>query len=208
MRSLFIILSLLLLSHYSFARLTEKEGYYVTMENDTLYGTIKIRTDFNDDPYFFMIQYGAFYEDSLDNSFILNPDEVKCFVFFHEIEYIKFVSVEYYPNYRLFLRAVSEEGFVNLYVHYKNVVDTRTDFKSLSFYLLEYPASSEEDFFFLLKPDGEAVKYGKYSGRKNIARFFSDYPELHAKIERGLYGYTAIYRMVREYNQWKAEKGG
>jgi len=205
MRSVLLILAFFLVQQSAQALLASKEGYYVTLGNDTIRGTIKIRVDFNDEPYFFRIQYGAFYEDTLGNLTALDPDHVQCFVFFHKIEYIKFVSLEYYPNYRMFLRALSEEGLVKLYQHYKNVVDTRTDFHSLSMYLLEYPASSEEDFFFLTKPDGTSVKYGKYSGKKNISRFFADYPQLHRKIQRGLYGYTATYMMVREYNQWKRE---
>jgi hypothetical protein len=207
MRPLLLIFSFVLFQQYALALLAAKEGYYVTMDNDTVRGTIKIRVDFNDEPYFFRIQYGAFYEDSTGNVIQLDPDHVKCFVFFHKIEYIKFVSLEYYSNYRMFLRAINEQGHVKLYQHYKNVVDTRTDFHSLSMYLLEYPASSEEDFFFLTKPDGTSVKYGKYSGKKNISRFFADYPVLHKKIQRGLYGYTAVYMMVREYNRWKAEGG-
>ena len=208
MRSLILILSLVFLQQYALARLEAKDGYYVTMENDTVWGKIKIRIDFNGEPYFFRIQYGAFYEDSTGNLTLLEPEHVRCFVFFHKIEYIKFVSLEYYNNYRMFLRAVNESGYVKLYLHYKNVVDTRTDYHSLAMYLLEYPASSEEDFFFLVKPDGTTVKYGKYSGRRNISRFFADCPRLHEKIERGLYGYTAIYMMVREYNQCMAKSGG
>lgn len=206
MRSLLLILPFVLVQQSAMALLAAKEGYYVTMDGDTLHGTIKIRVDFNDEPYFFRIQYGAFFEDSTGIVTPLDPDHVNCFVFFHKIEYIKFVSLEYYPNYRMFLRALSEEGHVKLYQHYKNVVDTRTDFHSLSMYLLEYPASSEEDFFFLTKPGGASVKYGKYSGKKNISRFFADCPQLHRKIQRGLYGYTATYMMVREYNQWRGRE--
>lgn len=196
----------LLLNLSLFATLLEKDGYYVTMKGDTVYGTLKVRIDYLEELFYARIQYGAFYEDSLGNLVRLKPDEIRCFSFHHKYEQVTFVSQEFYNNYRMFLHALNEEGAVKLYAHYKNVIDTRTDFGSLAFYLLEYPASSERDQFFLTKADGSAVKYSKYSGKKNIAEFFSDYPELHRKIQRGLYGYTAVYRMVREYNKWHLEK--
>ncbi len=206
MRFLLLTILLIMIHQMSFGRLAEKEGYYVTMQDDTVFGKIKIRIDYLEEPYYFRIQYGAFYEDSLGTILPLKPEEIKFFAFFHGYAYVKFVSVEYYNNYRLFLHAINEEGAVKLYVHYKNVVDTRTDYGSLAYYLLEFPASSEQDYFYLIKPDGTSVKYSKYSGKKNIARFFSDYSLLHSKIQRGLYGYTAVYKMVREYNRWYASK--
>lgn len=204
MRLLFTILALIL--HLSlFATLLEKDGYYVTMQGDTVYGKIKVRIDYLEELFFARIQYGAFYEDSLGNLIRLKPEEISSFSFHHKYEQVTFVSHEYYNNYRLFLHALNQEGAVKLYAHYKNVVDTRTDYGSLATYLLEFPSSSERDQFLLTKDDGSAVKYSKYSGKKSIAQFFSDYPELHQKIQRGLYGYTSVYRMVREYNNWFRE---
>lgn len=176
------------------------------MNGDTVYGIIKVRIDFMEELYYERIQYGAFYEDSLGSLFRLKPDEISCFSFFDKNAQVKFVSQEYYSNFRIFLHSIIEGEGVDLFAHYKNVVDTRTDFGSLAFYLLEYPASSERDNFFLVKKDGTSVKYGKYSGKKNIANFFSDYRALHTKIKRGLYGYTAVYKMVREYNLWYREE--
>lgn len=189
-----------------FATLAAKDGYYVPMDGDTVYGKIKVRIDYLEELFYARIQYGAFYEDSTGNLLRLKPEEVSCFSFYHKYQHVKFVSMEYFPNYRMFLHELNEEGAVKLYAHYKNIVDTRTDYGALAFYLLEFPASSERDLFFMVKNDGSTVKYGKYSGKKNIAVFFLDYPELHKKIQRGLYGYTSVYRMVREYNSWYREK--
>lgn len=188
------------------AKLEAMDGYYVTMEDDTIYGKIKVRIDYLEELFYARIQYIAYYEDSLGNLTQLIPEEIKLFQFFHKYQYVKFVSHTYYNNFKLFLHSINDEGAVKLYVHYRNVVDTRTDYGTLAFYLLDLPASSERDAFFMVKQDGTSIKYNKYSGRKNIAMFFSDYPELNSKIERGLYGYTAVYKMVREYNRWYRDK--
>lgn len=200
-----IIIFLFLVQHAVFATLLPTDGYYITHDDDTIRGTIKVRIDYMDELYFERIQYGAFYEDSTGNQVYLKPDEIKSFSFHHGYQDFNFISIEYFPNYRIFLHAINEEGAIKLYVHYKNVVDTRTNFANLAFYLLQYPASSEVDMYYLVKEDGSFVKYGKYSGKKNISTFFSDYPALHSKISRGLYGYTSVYRMVREYNSWARE---
>jgi len=202
MRIVLLILSAVFIQQSVFATLTEKNGFYVTMQDDTVYGKLKVRIDYLDELFYARIQYRAFFEDSLGNLITLKPDEIKCFSFFHKYEHLKFVSQEFYNGYRLFLHAINEEGAVKLYVHYKNVVDTRTNYGNLAFYLLELPASSERDYFFLTKQDSTTLKYSKYSGKKHIAKFFKDYPVLYSKIERGLYGYTAVYKMVREYNLW------
>ncbi len=206
MRFLLIILSFIFIHISAYAELVEKDGYYVTMEDDTIYGTIKVRIDYLDELYYARIQYGAYYEDSLGNVTRLLPEHVKRICFYHQYQFVNFVSLEFYKNHRLFLHSINEEGAVKLYVHYKDVIDTRTDYGTLAFYLITLPASSEKDFFYMLKEDGSSVKYSKYSGRKNISLFFDDYPDLHSKIQRGLYGYTAVYRMVREYNKWHREK--
>ena len=136
MRSLFLIISLAFLQQTLMAALAEKEGYYVTMQDDTIHGIIKVRIDYLEELYYFRIQYGAFFEDSLGNLTALKPDDVKSFSFYHMYHYVKFVSLEYDMNYRIFLHAINEEGAVKLYVHYRNVVDTRTDYGSLAYYLL------------------------------------------------------------------------
>lgn len=204
MRSLFLIIFLIFLQQTLTAELAAKEGYYVTMQDDTIHGIIKVRIDYLDELYYFRIQYGAFFEDSLGNLTILKPDNVKSFSFYHKYQHVKFVSLKYDMDYRIFLHAINEEGAVKLYSHYRNVIDTRTSYGSLAYYLLAFPASSEVDKFFMVKSDGSTLRYGKFSGKKKVSLFFSDCPQLHAKIERGLYGYTAVYRMVREYNQWAA----
>jgi len=182
------------------------EGYYITMDNDTVHGKIKVRIDYLDELFYVRIQYGAYYEDSLGLLTRLDPEEIKLFRFFHKYQYFTFSSQQYFNNYRLFLHEINNDGALKLFVHYRDVIDTRTNYGTLAFYLLDLPASSERDAFYILKPDGTSIKYNKYSGRKNIAEFFSDYPELQKKIERGLYGYTAVYKMVREYNSWYREK--
>ncbi|MCD4696868.1 MAG: hypothetical protein K8S16_11580 [Bacteroidales bacterium] len=194
---LFIVIPSLLL-----AKLEEKEGYFITNEGDTVFGTIKIRFDYKDDIYFARVQYGIFHQDSTGALNLLRPNDIKEFGFHHGYQDHKFVSVEYFKNYYMFLHVINDEGAVKLYVHYKDMFDSRTDYGNLSYFLLSYPTTSEKDYFYMVKPDSSTIKYSKYSGRKRLAEFFSDYPELQSKIERGLYKYTAVYRMVREYNKW------
>lgn len=206
MRLLFIT-GLLAFSVTLQGALAEKEGYYITMDGDTVSGMLKIRIDYLGEPYFARIQYGIFFEDSINGLISLRPDSVRRFSFFHEYEWHNFVSIEYYRGFRLFLKLLIEGDGVCLYAHFRQVVDTRTDFGNLAYYLLEYPSSSERDAFFLVKASGENLKYNKYSGKKNISHFFADYPALNRKIKRGLYRYTAVYKMVREYNVWYGEEG-
>jgi hypothetical protein len=205
---LLLLIGLLFISVTLRGELAEKEGYYITMDGDTVTGILKVRIDYLGEPYFARIQYGVFFEDSINGLVSLRPDSIQRFSFFHQYEWHNFVSQEYYKGFRLFLKVLIEGDGVCLYSHFRQVVDTRTDFGNLAYYLLEYPSSSERDAFFLVKVSGETLKYNKYSGKKNISLFFADCPLLHRKIQRGLYGYTAVYKMVREYNVWYAEGAG
>ncbi|MCF8378369.1 MAG: hypothetical protein K9H49_02260 [Bacteroidales bacterium] len=207
MKKYFIIV-LLFLPAILFARLAEMPGYIISNDGDTSEVLLKIRLDYQDDIYFARVQYGVFLMDSNSTLKLLKPGEIKEFGFHYLYKDHKFVSVEYFNNYFLFLYVIIDDGPLKLFAHYKDMFDSRTDYGNLSYFLLSFPASSQKDFFCFLKPDGSFIKYSKYSGKKRLADFFSDYPELQAKIKRGLYKYTAVYHMVREYNKWYTKNVG
>ena len=57
---------------------------------------------------------------------------------------------------------------LKLYVHYCDLVDSRTDYGNIAYFILGYPSSSSKDDYIFIKPDGTSIKFNKYRYNKVI----------------------------------------
>lgn len=206
MKKTMIISLLVLLNAFAFGRVIVKPGYFISHDGDTTFGSFKLRIDFQDDIFMAKLQHRAYFIDESGKEFIFKPNEILSYSYKDEKEIIKFTSIKYYSNSWLFLETKNETGFLKLYLHYTEVLDSRTDYGNLSFFLLSYPNSSEEDFYCLIEPDGSMVQVSKLTMKRKLGSYFADYPELVTKIELDLYSFSDMYWIVNDYNRWKNVK--
>ena len=202
-----LFVALVFLSHITTYGITEvKDGYYIKHSGDTVYGRLKIRVDFKGDIHFTRLQSKLYFLDSLDNLHIFKPDELHSYSFENDGENFKFVSIYFYKKRKLFLQAINEDGYLKLYTHYRDVIDSRTDYGNLSYYLLSYPKICKKDYFIITKPDGEFLKVGTMYISKKMSLFLADYHELAYRIRKNIYGFGDIERIIWSYNIWSKKK--
>lgn len=202
-----VILSLLIFIHvFAFGKMLVKPGYYISHDGDTTFGSFKIRIDFQDGIFLAKLQQRAYFTNQSGEEFTFKPNDILSYAFKEDKEEIKFTSVKYYSNSWLFLREMNEKGYLKLFLHYGEVVDSRTDYGNLAFFLLSYPNSSEEDFYCLMKPDGSILHVSKLTMKRKLRNYFADYHELVMKIELDLYIFSDMYWIVYDYNRWKRVK--
>lgn len=202
MKKIIFIGILLLFQTTVFSRVIIRDGYYINHDLDTVFGSFKLRLDFQDDLFLVRLQQKAYFLDKAGELTIFKPSEILSYAFQYEKEVIKFTSVKYYSKSHLFLKEINEKGCLKLYVHYTEVIDSRTDYGNLSFFLLSYPNSSEEDFYCIEKPDGSLLHVSKLTMKRRLRTFFADYPKLAMKVELGLYNFSDMFWIIYDYNRW------
>jgi len=202
MNRIFLLLVLFTISFTTLGKSKYAEGYIVTLEQDTIFGRIKIKVDKED----------VFLPSKVEDKIVFVPDggkrtaylpgSIRYFSFFYNFETLIYASVPYF-NGQLFMKVISENGFLKLYQFYPD------EEKGLAnaYELAEFVYAADFNtirFFYILKPDGEFLFLGRHTPRNKILSFFGDDPELAEKIGSREYKYTDVYRMVREYNSHKA----
>jgi len=186
-----------------------KNGYYISHPGDTVYGKFKIRIDFKGELHFTRLQNKAYFIDSYNNTKVFKPEDLLSYTFEHEGEFLKFVSIYFYKKRKLFLKVENEDGYLNLYSHYRDVVESYTDYGNLNYYLLSYPNICKEDYHIIIKPDGKKIKVGVMYMSKKLSIFLAEYPELAYKIRNKTYDFEDVDRIVWRYNIWyKKEYSG
>ncbi|MCD4732490.1 MAG: hypothetical protein K8R74_17950 [Bacteroidales bacterium] len=200
-----ITIILLLLSMLSFGKSNFAEGYIVTLNQDTIYGSFKLKTYKNKKLIYSKTQEKIVFYNQDGKRTVYEAGAIKSFYFFYDFETLTFKTVPYFKKGKLFMKVISEKGNLNLYQFYP---DSEKRLSSV-YELAEYAYSlggggfGEKYFFYIIKPDGTILLMGKHTPKQRIYSFFADYYELAEKIDSREYKYTDVYRMVREYNAWK-----
>lgn len=201
----YIIIILLVISIISLGKSKNAEGYIVTLNQDTIYGSFKIKTDKNKKLIYAKTQVKIVFFDQDGKKTVYEAGAIKSFYFFYDFETLTFKTVPYFKKGKLFMKVISEKGNLKLYQFYP---DSEKRLSSV-YELAEYAYSlggggfGEKYFFYIIKPDGTILLMGKHTPKQRIYSFFTDYPELAEKIDSRQYKYTDVYRLVREYNAWK-----
>ena len=202
MNRILVLLILFAVSITTYGKSVYAEGYIVTLEQDTVFGTIKIRVDNKD----------RFMPSKVEDKIVFKPDKgkrttyepgtIRYFSFFYNFETLTYASVPYF-NGQLFMKMISESGFLHLYQFYPDEEKGLANAYELAEFV--YAADfSTISFFYILKPNGEFLFLGRHTPRNKILSFFGDDPQLAEKIKSREYKYTDVYRLVREYNNHKA----
>lgn len=208
MHRVFLILILFIASITSYGinaheKTKYADGYIITLEQDTLFGSIRIEVDNNDEYIPSRFENKVVFIPDSGNRTTYIPGSIKYFYFFYNFEMLTFASVPYYNGY-LFMKVISEKGFLKLYRFYPDK-DLRI---SSAFDLAEIAYGTNFDkagYFYILKPDGSFLFLGKHTHKRKITTFFKEDPLLAEKIASGEYKYTDVYRIVREYNRYMTD---
>lgn len=180
------------------------EGYIITFELDTIYGKIKIQVDENAKLLPSKIEDKVVFVPKKGKRKTYLPGAIRYFYFYYNLETITYASVPYF-NGQLFMRVISENGFLKLYKFYPD--EERGLANALELAEFVYATDFKEaNFFYILKPNGAYLFLGRHTPRNKILAFFEEIPELAEKIESREYKYTDVYRMVREYNKFMDDK--
>ena len=196
----------LLLSVVLFSRADFKyaPGYIITPDNDTVYGSVRITVDQDDQLLPADIQNRMIFVSRTGTRTTYLPGSISYFHFFYNFQNITYASVPFF-NGQLFMQKISEKGYVNLYRYFhgnRNGISNTYELAEYA-YQTDFP---DNNFFYLVKPTGEFLFLGKHTPRGRVSSFFSDDPQLKRKIESRRYTYTDVYRMVREYNRFREEQ--
>ena len=180
------------------------QGYIITLEQDTLYGKIKIWIDKNNKLMPSKIEDRVVFAPEKGKRKTYFPGSIRYFYFFYNLETITYASVPFFKG-QLFMKVISETGYLSMYWFYPD------EDKGLStaYNLAEFVYATdfrEISFFYILKPDTTYLFLGRHTPRNKILDFFANNPEVAEKIKSREYNYTDVYRMVREYNKYMAEK--
>lgn len=201
----YIFIVLVLFSLISFGKSKNAEGYIITLSQDTIYGSFKLKTDKDKKLIYAKTQEKISFFNEEGKRTVYHPGEIKSFYFFYNLETLTFKSVPYFKNGDLFLKVVSEKGNLRLYKLFPDGDKRLTSVYELAEYAFSTGLSGEKFFFCIIKPKGELLVMGRHTPKNKIRSFFTDYPKLFDKIDSREYKYTDVYRMVREYNVWKKE---
>ena len=199
----YIIIILLLISIISLGKSKNAEGYIVTLNQDTIYVSFKLKTEKNKKMIYAKTQEKIVFYDQDGKRTVYEAGAIKSFYFFYDFETLTFKTVPYFKSGKLFMKVISEKGNLKLYQFYPDSEKRLSSVYELAEYVYSTGGFDEKYFFYIIKPDGTILLMGKHTPKHRIYSFFANYPELAEKIDSREYKYTDVYRMVREYNAWK-----
>ncbi|MCB2219328.1 MAG: hypothetical protein KQI35_02955 [Bacteroidetes bacterium] len=208
MRRQYIIILFILLQTMAFGRAKFADGYIITHQGDTIYGKIKIKVDKNEKLIPSKMQEKITFNNREGQRSVYEAGTIRSFYFFYDFETPTFVSVPFFKESNLFLKVIGEQGYLKLYQYYPIDEKGLSNAYELAEYVYGVFDFGERYFFYILKPDGDRLLMGKHTPKNKILEFFKEDTALAQKIDTREYGYADVYRMVREYNQWKAEISG
>ncbi len=204
MKKFIVFIIVTLFSSIAFGNFKNIEAWYITHNSDTVRGTMIIPLDEEGGINFAKLQWRISFMDTTGNYYRIHPGEIKSFTIVNGLEKIRYNSIETSPDNYVFARLVID-GSINLYFFYKEVLEGGwVEGSYIKNYFLGYPTSAKLDYFILIKENGEVAEARWDTFYKKIPPFFSDYRQLSKKIRTKEYKFTDIYRIVREYNRWKA----
>jgi hypothetical protein len=186
---------------------TEAKGYYITLNNDTVYVKFKIPLGFFDgDIRHNALQSKITYFDSLGKKQIIRPNGAKGYYFEYLGEKFLFVSLkntiglwsslDNTTDY-IFL-SIKIEGPLRLYSYYYTQ-STPGRYNGSSF---SGGSSSVEEGYVLQKSGKDIFKPSSLFFKRDMMAYFSDFPELAQKIEKKELKNNNMEEIVKEYNQW------
>lgn len=203
MLKLYFTIVFILFGLLSFGKSKDAEGYIITNNQDTIYGSFRLKTDRDKKLIYAKTQEKISFFNEEGKRTVYHPGDIKSFYFFYNLETLTFKSVPFFKNGDLFLKVVSEKGNLRLYQLFPDGDKRLTSVYELAEVAFSTGLSGEKFFFCIFKPNGEVLVMGRHTPKNKIRSFFTDYPELFDKIDSREYKYTDVYRMVREYNAWK-----
>ncbi|GAB4312976.1 MAG: hypothetical protein Kow00127_03750 [Bacteroidales bacterium] len=194
-------LLILFISQAHSASVKWADGYVVTLSGDTLYGKIKIWVDAGEELLYARMQDRIhFRELGSRKRFSFLPAEIKLFYFYYNFSTPTFESVPFYKEGALFLELVDNRGALRMYRYYPEGEKSLASAYELAEYVYDAPGFGERYFFYLINESDEVCLIGKHTPRQKMVRYFGSCPAVARKIDNREYGYTDIYRIVREYN--------
>ncbi len=182
---LFSLSAICATAQVDFGEFQFEKGYVVTNKGDTLRGKIK---------------YARAYELSQRCTFIKDGDETNEHIRYQPFTIKTFcVKNEIYESKIYDYSPDRPDGF-GVFMH-------RIENGECKMY--EYWNSDKERGFtqvFLEKKGKMMEEVGFFMFKKQMMSYFSDYPQLQAKIGRNAFKRSEVQRIVQEYNSFKARK--
>lgn len=177
-----------------------RDGFYVTT-SDTIYGQFLVPLDGEGELNLARLQWRVIFLDDENNTHFFKPGEIEGFSIQDSIETLQYFKLELYNNNYTFIRLISD-GYMRLYMHYTEMLAGGWSSIAFTNNFLTYPKRSEEDYFILHKSNQELIKVKRFSPKRKLYNYVSEYDDLALRIKTRKYGYTDVYRIVREYNTW------
>jgi hypothetical protein len=180
--SAFLLLQNTCFAQIDFGEFQYEPGYLITAKGDTMRGLIK-----------YTRQYELSHRVQFRNEKTREPETFRPFAvkaFFVKNEYYEAKIYDYAPyeaqGYAVFMRRVNlEDGPIRIY---------------------EYWNSDKERGFtqtFIEKQGKPMLEVDYLRFKKQMMRFFEDFPQLSAKIGRNAFKASELPRIAAEYNAWK-----
>ncbi|HPE57371.1 MAG TPA: hypothetical protein PK904_13270 [Bacteroidales bacterium] len=208
MKKLFLLGSFILFAFALYAGTKKVEGYIITNQGDTIYGKIRIKTDKEGRLEHAKLQDKLVFYNNDGVRKIYLPGSISSFYFYYDFQTPAFVSVNFYKDSHLFLMVIGDQGYLKLYKYYPSSDKSLSSAFELAEYVYGVNDFEERFFFYIIKPDGKKILMGKHTPQNKLIEFFSDNDEIAEKLRSREYNYADVYKMVREYNQWKATSSG
>ena len=162
------------------AQLNYVDGYVITNRNDTLFGKVKYSTPA------LRSSKVIFMENNAKEKTRYKPFQIKGYY----VEKTSYDSKIYDIDpalpfgYGVFMER-RNEGVLKVYYYWNT--DKERGFTQT-----------------FLENDGDYLMEVDFIGfKKQMTRYFEDYPKLQSKIKRGTYKKRDLDKMVAEYNEWK-----
>lgn len=178
----FYLIFLLFISHRSMSQDSFVDGYIMTLSNDTIKGQIN---------YIKKWPYKVVFKDSRGDKKTYSAGEIKGYCQLNVFKFISVIGAEERP----FFASVIVEGPATI---------LRTSFARFantggSGYIYDHT----EYHYFLLHIDKSGInEFNERSFTNDIAKYFSDYPELQEMILNKQFNYDDINVIVKKYNEW------
>jgi len=142
-----ITIILLLLSMLSFGKSNFAEGYIVTLNQDTIYGSFKLKTYKNKKLIYSKTQEKIVFYNQDGKRTVYEAGAIKSFYFFYDFETLTFKTVPYFKKGKLFMKVISEKGNLNLYQFYPDSEKRLSSVYELAEYAYSLGGFSEKYFF-------------------------------------------------------------
>lgn len=184
-----ILILFLNISYASFAK--EIKGYYVTLQNDTIAATFNVKGLIR--PHLYRFQNNVECVDSKGQKQVLTPQNTASFTLLLPENSTTFQAIKWIEKEKQYEQFMIDFGGTYL--------------KTYAYIDINSYDKSEFYRYILKKQDRDSiVELSTINFRKEMAKYFEDYPELSEKIQKKELTHENLFQIVEIYNIYQSNK--